>query len=566
MHFPALLLFLSLTWASTSGISLLSPLSYFTSGFRSLANYKLGTTARLMSYITGDRAVKASVNLKIAERPTIVEPDQVAVVEDVALPPSAHVESQILPIPQEVLDQQIEEFKKHFESGYAVLNHANGQQHQQQHAPTLTISLPLDQYKEFISAGTTGGELMRVAVVTQDLPQPQYSHVPAQHWHLQQSEQQQFDEQKHHQQLLHQYQQQSEQQQQSHHQQYEHESQQQQFDQKQHEQHQHNQQLLHQYQQHLEQQQQQPQSQLEAPPTEAHSSGDQYPDHTEPTELAEDSQGTLQKLPGASSSHSHVFPYGQWVAPELPMSSLEQIPSRLAEFQSGLQRQASQVLQQIPSPVAPNLFPLLQQQESPAFSQTSTADAPSSASNEQDVVIPGSQFPDIQELQAATNDVQSEGTSNHNTEMFGKPNVQSPHTSAESPDSTQASSSVHEERRRRSASDDEPTPTVEPDSTEFSNATVPDDQVEEYFQFIRAHDEDQCLARLICMMSTEPNGFGAYAKQIDSFFRAYSPRSSQQSAAFYKEAATASRSNEDCATRFAQCQMDSDQLKKAVNL
>ncbi|EEC15562.1 hypothetical protein IscW_ISCW010833 [Ixodes scapularis] len=109
-------------------------------------------------------------------------------------------------------------------------------------------------------------------------------------------------------------------------------------------------------------------------------------------------------------------------------------------------------------------------------------------------------------------------------------------------------------------------PRLSTSSTEFSNATVPDDQVEEYFQFIRAHDEDQCLARLICMMSTEPNGFGAYAKQIDSFFRAYSPRSSQQSAAFYKEAATASRSNEDCATRFAQCQMDSDQLKKAVNL
>ncbi|CAN8031372.1 unnamed protein product, partial [Ixodes persulcatus] len=156
---------------------------------------------------------------------------------------------------------------------------------------------------------------------------------------------------------------------------------------------------------------------------------------------------------------------------------------------------------------------------------------------------------------------QSENTASHTTEMFGKPNVQSLQTSAES-----ESSSVHEERRRRSASDDEPTPTVEPDSTEFSNATVPDDQVEEYFQFIRAHDEDQCLARLICMMSTEPHNFGAYGKQIDSFFRAYSPRSSQQSAAFYKEAATASRSNEDCATRFAQCQMDSDQLKKAVNL
>ncbi|KAM7289357.1 GATA zinc finger domain-containing protein 10 [Ixodes scapularis] len=548
MHFPALLLFLSLTWASTSGISLLSPLSYFTSGFRSLANYKLGTTARLMSYITGDRAVKASVNLKIAERPTIVEPDQVAVVEDVALPPSAHVESQILPIPQEVLDQQIEEFKKHFESGYAVLNHANGQQHQQQHAPTLTISLPLDQYKEIFlnpsiltsqhNTGTfsnlSSNNSMSKNIISNFFTSinnslnSSNSHIIS-NTNMNPSSNSSIRNSMNSTSIISNF-----------------------FTST-------NNTLSN-------KQQQQPQSQLEAPPTEAHSSGDQYPDHTEPTELAEDSQGTLQKLPGASSSHSHVFPYGQWVAPELPMSSLEQIPSRLAEFQSGLQQQASQVLQQIPSPVAPNLFPLLQQQESPAFSQTSTADAPSSSSNEQDVVIPGSQFPDIQELQAAANDVQSEGTSNHNTEMFGKPNVQSPHTSAESPDSTQASSSVHEERRRRSASDDEPTPTVEPDSTEFSNATVPDDQVEEYFQFIRAHDEDQCLARLICMMSTEPNGFGAYAKQIDSFFRAYSPRSSQQSAAFYKEAATASRSNEDCATRFAQCQMDSDQLKKAVNL
>ncbi|CAN7999818.1 unnamed protein product, partial [Ixodes hexagonus] len=122
------------------------------------------------------------------------------------------------------------------------------------------------------------------------------------------------------------------------------------------------------------------------------------------------------------------------------------------------------------------------------------------------------------------------------------------------------------ERTRRSTSDDETTPTVEPDSTDFSNATVPDDQVEEYFQFIRAHDQDQCLARLICMMSTEPNNYGAYGKQIDSFFREYSPRSSQQSAAFYKEAATTIHSKGDCSTRFAQCQMDNDQLKRAVNL
>ncbi|XP_077536842.1 uncharacterized protein LOC144149189 [Haemaphysalis longicornis] len=195
---PTLVLLLSMALVAGSSVS--SPLGYITAGFRSLAQYKLAATARLASYLTGNRAVKASVALKVADAPPpeVVEPVALDVaegpVEEVIVePPHAFPQGAAAPLnPPEVSlssgvvpDEDVHDFKKHFAAGYAALDFANQREReryaaagQQQHLQAPVIALPLEQYKDFVSAGTTGGELMRVAVVAQEVPQAYYSSHP----------------------------------------------------------------------------------------------------------------------------------------------------------------------------------------------------------------------------------------------------------------------------------------------------------------------------------------------------------------------------------------------------
>ncbi|XP_077523378.1 uncharacterized protein LOC144134311 [Amblyomma americanum] len=206
--------FLALSLALLVDSGSASPLSFFTSKFRSLAEYKLAAAARMASYFSGDRAVKATVDLKVADGPTPPEPvkegaleepveepveepaeeaievpvpgpvKEVSVEQVVGAPAEEHAQPPQLSV-EHVDPQQVYDFKKQFEAGYAALDFANQMEkrrlagaastsiYPQRYEPPV-LSLPLEQYKEFVSAGTTGGELMRVAVVAQNAPQPSY--------------------------------------------------------------------------------------------------------------------------------------------------------------------------------------------------------------------------------------------------------------------------------------------------------------------------------------------------------------------------------------------------------
>ncbi|KAL1415952.1 hypothetical protein MTO96_028544 [Rhipicephalus appendiculatus] len=184
---PLFFLVLSVGLMSVGGIA--SPFGYISSGFRSLAEYKLATTARLASFLVGDRAVKATIDLKVAGDPE--ETTEQAVIEEPAIAGPTevvHHDEESPAKPQLIIttasDEEVNNFKKQFSAGYTVLDYANqlekrrlaGAASTKPHyfdAPVLT--LPLEHYKDFVTGGETGGSLMRVAIVPQDIPKPLFA-------------------------------------------------------------------------------------------------------------------------------------------------------------------------------------------------------------------------------------------------------------------------------------------------------------------------------------------------------------------------------------------------------
>ncbi|KAL3229843.1 hypothetical protein MRX96_048531 [Rhipicephalus microplus] len=179
------ILFLALSVGLMTVGSVATPFDYISSGFRSLAEYKLATTARLASYLTGDRAVKATVDLKVAAVPEETTEEAAIGAPVVAGPLEVVHHDEESPAKQHLTittlsDEELNNFKKQFTTGYAALNYAD--QLQKTHRAgaastkpqyfTQPVILPLEDYKGYVNGGQTGGELMRVALLAQDIPKP----------------------------------------------------------------------------------------------------------------------------------------------------------------------------------------------------------------------------------------------------------------------------------------------------------------------------------------------------------------------------------------------------------
>ncbi|XP_075556828.1 uncharacterized protein LOC142588901 [Dermacentor variabilis] len=454
---PLFLVVLSVALIAAGGIP--SPFGYITSGFRSLAEYKLATTAKLASYLTGDRAVKATVDLKVADDPdagaeqAVVEgaASDVPVPELQQAPPAKPQELSVAP----ASDEEAHDFKKHFAAGYAALDFANQLEKRRlasaastktQNFDAPVLSLPLEHYKDYVTGGETGGSLMRVAVVAQDVPKPFYSSQPshdsAQAWNQQGAPPA------------------------------------------------------------LPEQPVGQQQQLQQPPTQGSSAG---------------------PAPAFSGDHqSHIFPYSGWQSAQ---------PYGYGVFQPSSYDVPATASDGLPEP--------------------STGDAsptPSAVEHHgEDVVIPGSQFPQL-----------SEGT----------PDAESAPDAAEATPSTHSlESNVPEEQqgpRYRRDVDAEGA-----DTTSFpvpgTNLTIYGQDIETYFGYVKTHDTTECLAKIFCTMAGHPNVFGTNGTDMTDFFRSYRPLPSHTAVTFYKEASAAGAANADCDALFTKCAMGLDQMRVAFN-
>ncbi|XP_070377317.1 uncharacterized protein [Dermacentor albipictus] len=460
MRVPLFLVVLSVALIAAGGIP--SPFGYITSGFRSLAEYKLATTAKLASYLTGDRAVKATVDLKVADDPdagaeqAVVEEaaHEVPVPEVQQAPPAKPQELPVAP----ASDEEAHDFKKHFAAGYAALDFANQLEQrrlasaastktQQFDAPVL--SLPLEHYKDYVTGGETGGSLMRVAVVAQDVPKPFYSSQPnhdsAQPWNQQGAAPPALPEQP------------------------------------------------------VGQQQQQ---QLQPPSIQGSSAG---------------------PAPAFSGDHqSHIFPYSGWQPAQ---------PYGYGAFQPSSYDAPATASDGLPEPPTGDASPT----------------PPAAEHQGEDVVIPGSQFPQLSE---------------------GAPDAESAPDAAEATPSTHSlESDVPEEQqgpRYRRDVDSE-----EADTTSFpvpgTNLTIYGQDIETYFGYVKAHDTTQCLAKIFCTMAANPNVFGTNATAMTDFFRSYRPLPSHTAVIFYKAASAAGAANADCNALFTKCAMSVQEMRAAFN-
>lgn len=95
-----------------------------------------------------------------------------------APPPS---KPQELPVEGPASTDPVHDFKKQFAAGFAALDFANQLEKRRLAAsgtPTMkpqqfdaqVLPVPLDHYKDYVTGGDTGGSLMRVAVVAQNIP------------------------------------------------------------------------------------------------------------------------------------------------------------------------------------------------------------------------------------------------------------------------------------------------------------------------------------------------------------------------------------------------------------
>ncbi|KAL1415950.1 hypothetical protein MTO96_028542 [Rhipicephalus appendiculatus] len=176
-----------------------SAFGYISSGFRSLADYKLATTAKLASYITGEGDGKETIIVK----DDIVDPDEggaehaadeqpdvsVEVIQPAGVPAPPPSKPQELPVDGPASADPVHDSKKQFGGGYAALDFANQLEKRRLAAISSTttkpqqfdsqvLPVPLDHYKDYVTGGDTGGSLMRVAVVAQNIPKPFYSSQP----------------------------------------------------------------------------------------------------------------------------------------------------------------------------------------------------------------------------------------------------------------------------------------------------------------------------------------------------------------------------------------------------
>ncbi|XP_049526220.1 uncharacterized protein LOC125946631 [Dermacentor silvarum] len=455
LRLPLFLVVLSVAMMAAGGIP--SPFGFITSGFRSLAEYKLATTAKLASYLAGDRAVKATIDLKVADDPD-AGAEQAATEGPAVDVPIAVLQQAPQVKPQELSsapasDEEAHDFKKHFAAGYAALDFANQleQKRLATAASTKTknydapvLSLPLEHYKDYVTAGETGGSLMRVAVVAQDVPKPFYSSQPnhdsAQTWN-QQGASPALPEQQ------------------------------------------------------VEQQQQQP-------PTEGSSAG--------PTP-------TFSGYP-----QGHIFPYSGWPSAQ----------------PSGYPAMFQQSSYDVPADAPP------QPSNGDAAHHAGESSSPAPEHHD-DVVIPGSQFPQLSE---ATPGAES-----------------APDTAEATPSTLSLESDVSAEqqgpRYRRDV--------VYAEEVSFqvpgTNLTIHGQDIEAYFRYVKTHDTTECLAKIFCTMAAQPTVFGSKGVDMTEFFRSYQPQPNHTSVAFYKEASAAGAANADCDTLFSRCPMSADQMKAAFN-
>ncbi|KAL1415951.1 hypothetical protein MTO96_028543 [Rhipicephalus appendiculatus] len=194
---PLFLAVLSVALMAVGGYP--SAFGYITSGFRSLADYKLGTAAKagLEDIVDPDEGG--------AEHTADEQPDvSVEVIQPAGAPapPPAPLPSkpQELPVDSPASTDPVHDFKQQFGAGYAALDFANQLEKRRLAAISSTttkpqqfdaqvIPVPLDHYKDYVTGGDTGGSLMRVAVVAQNIPKLSYSSQPtgdsAQPWNQQ---------------------------------------------------------------------------------------------------------------------------------------------------------------------------------------------------------------------------------------------------------------------------------------------------------------------------------------------------------------------------------------------
>lgn len=512
MHFLTFFLVASMAWTLAGG-SISSPFGYLASGFRSIADYKSATTARLMSFLTGGRAVSATVALKVGDKPQVVVEEPAVVLPDGA---EAPLEIPVPPTAAE-LDEQVNAFKQHFGAGYAAL--ALDQQLHQQGLPADVIPLPLEEYKEFISSGETGGELMRVAVVAPSPPQiqqPNLVQFAAQPWQQLQGQQEaaqagMADEiaeaEKFGYILL------------------------------------------------GAQPWQQPQGQQEGAPTGATDGAPQPPPPSyillgaEPWQQSQrqleapptgfqitpaynhrnaQQEGATQEGQGAAPAQGHIFPYGEWAFPNSVPAEHQKVPTKSGDFQTAPQeyyRSVAQHYAQNPDSSPSNLFQNVQGQEPPqeqAAYAKPTAEAPRIVLNLPKVVIPGSVFPSVEQSQDSTDGIALQGSEAQFVQHHPDQQPDATQNAEDTPtfrgSDVEFDNSINDGRVRRNVNDSSVSTTVAPVTT-TANATITSDDIEEYFRFMKSHDQNQCLARVICMMSSEPEEFGVYGTKINDFFR-----------------------------------------------
>ncbi|KAL3226216.1 hypothetical protein MRX96_025132 [Rhipicephalus microplus] len=173
---PLFLAVLSVALMTVGGYP--SAFGYISSGFRSLADYKLATTAKLASFITGGGGGHET----IIEKDDVVDPDEGGAELAAAEQPDVSVEPQELPIEGPASTDPVYDFKKQFAPGYAALDFANQLEKSRIAAHSRTtpkpqkfdsqvLPVPLEDYKDYVTGGNTGGSLMRVAV-----PEEQQQH------------------------------------------------------------------------------------------------------------------------------------------------------------------------------------------------------------------------------------------------------------------------------------------------------------------------------------------------------------------------------------------------------
>ncbi|XP_064484722.1 uncharacterized protein LOC135397219 [Ornithodoros turicata] len=543
-----------------------SPIGVIANGFRSLAEAKISTAGKIVSYITGDRPVKASVALDVGDKPQeyhelIEEPAVETQVEE----PSGYEVTQRSHLPD--LSAAL----------YAI---KLGEQLHAAYPISGAIPLNVHDFKDSVPAGNTGGQLMAVSMIHQYQPQyqGQYTWAPAPYQQTPVAEQASLEAE-----------------------QGGAEEQQKPVPSEQASANPAGQVPYYMYPQVPAEKQTVPGAQAQLAPSGPHGQYQllpyvpaQYYMYPQVSAQQQGAAGSKVEV-GAQNQQAYKWNLADqgWVVPQEVMNyylqQAQTLPEKSAESSNAEQSQASSA--QAPSvrspghayqiyPYGPIKIPADAMTQRVPFEAYYPASHQMGVTGMQDYMaqflnmyakqsqasgasmppaIPGSQLPEALQTSEMTS---VEG-------MPEEDMLPTPREDVSGEESSLDFVTGHPEEAATSPAEDVENETLSRDTRSADEATpsevrLSDDDVEAYFLFIKQYDDNECMARLICEVAHDPTDFGIYGRQISHFFSEYEPVESQTAGTYYKMAAEEGQSSKDsneCASKYRGCGVHSAALR-----